>query len=399
MIVWIPERIYSLVKNDSKYIEINQKIENYAENSFNSYLSYMYKTTFQDSEGQKLAKEYGEIIYSLIPNDVLKREYQIINTTTEQELLSILQGEDDVENILMIYYQLISFPYSDCFGNDKYFEYAKKFVELIESNVKMRFSERIYIVYYQYKMQLYQQELEKKVETVKFLELYSAFVQFSEYLEKYILNSLGVNYQYSYDILMHKKMEELIKFQEFILRNRSKQVPQNMTLFLYKLEKDINSMQFKYKSFNFFLFSMLHNMFKYQLDCRDFEKAESYLDQIITLLNSAFQNIPSSIQALTHHNFVLTANFFNLVPFYVILIREYLPASKLFVYFPNIPEGQLLTGMVDVNSVPTFLTSNNVLVPSSFVKSYQTELKTHRNYFIYSVETLKAYETYLKGRS
>lgn len=261
MLVWLPERIYEAVKNDTSFIAAEGAMKTQIVlSAFQSYRSYL--------ETHPTVQVYLDTVKSLLP-DPLKRELAIMQTEEESHLLHLLASETDIENILMIYYQLIDFPY---FGKPLGREYKRKYLELLNKNSHATFSARVYVKAMQYEAQITDKTLPE------LLDFLNAFiVRFED--------------DYSRDFALHKRETELLYWAETHKLTRTER------RMLYD-----SRLPFKYDAFTIYRLQLIKQLFLHAFYDREFLEAKEYLDAVFDLLRYATANKGQTIKSLTHHN-------------------------------------------------------------------------------------------------
>lgn len=291
MITWLPERIYNRVKDneDFKIAESNLL------NVYNLETLGLedYRDTLKHSEELKV---YLSVVANNIP-DYMQRELTIIQTEDELSLLTMLRNEKDIENILMIYYQLIDNPYIQ--KPNKNLEYRTKYIELVEAS-DIEFSTRIWVKYFQFKAKA---------------NVGLPFVDFLEYLKS--INVPNKEEPYVYDIITHKTLDEI----HYWLTIHNATIEDCINI-----ENFVKSLTFKYDKFNLYTLRIKKELFLVYFYERNFLESRRILHELVEYINWGISNPEYTNKALNHHNLVLNKCFNEELGFF----------SELLKYLPNL---------------------------------------------------------------
>jgi hypothetical protein len=322
MFIFLPERVYEQVKDEQNFITLTSELVQYIDIDNISFEEYHIKTaTWHDTD---IPERYVAFVKSKVAQEY-QREIDIMADKNEVSLLSRLEAETDVENILMIYYHLMEEVYIT--NVIKHTEFRNKYIELVEQQTNKEFSTRVWVKYFQYKAKA---EVDRySFENLSEDELITLFKEYVAYLDTLITVVPKSNMVYTANILKHKKLDEIHSMLKTVLLKRNQM--DNLTLFFDCVMQNVNAVKFKFELFNLYTLRIMREIFFHYFFVRDFENCKKYLTKITEYISWAFNNKKYSIKSLTHHNLRLISNFMQEVGFF----------STLLAHLPDFPVNNL----------------------------------------------------------
>lgn len=356
MYLYLPERIYNVLKNDEEYNNFKFVFEKQFERFSGKGLIDSY---YLDEIGKNVIDSLGiagknlieALIKEKIPEasnqfkllfidcdlpkyledniDVFRKDIESIPNFTLDDIWKVIVSKNnfDVETQINFSYNLL-FNYRDFSLNFKELEteYSKfllnKIISLAEENTSIRFSECIYAyIFYancMKKMLDWKEEASKEGFEKEFgLLLKDLEDILNDFLKKY--KCFGLNYQYLKNNIIYE-FHNVIWNLSFLLQYHLTRFAEEEIDYIEKLQE----LKDKYKTdhtFSFFEFQFIHSSFLHYFYRRNFAKAIVKLNKVVEYISYAFLNPKKAFHELNYHQDNFVPAFLNTCVLYIYLSR------------------------------------------------------------------------------
>lgn len=307
MLNYLPEHIYEILKDEPKFLDINNIAENKFKNckslkDFNSIVS-------ADNKEQILPKELYELVDLInekCPQYLLDFK-MMCGFYTKEELLLILNNEihnnsdNEIKAIqeLICYAQLSNASHVD----QTYLQYDNKYIELYESGKNTL--NKIYDIQY-CNLNYYRNKICSIVLNYKTIEIQDI---------EDINNNIRLIYNEIAPLCSHDFINNITSELICILTNIiTQKASDSIALeFIKNWYNEIQQMDFQYKDYSFGIAHMIELIAKLSLNCRNLSEFFNAIRMLTNYINNALKDIPTLYRGLNYFDKTNHIMFINLI--------------------------------------------------------------------------------------
>ena len=319
MLLYLPEKLYKFLENDEKYKSMVDEITSYVFCYDNTdYLQVMYRYENTDEKIQELQN----YIRSVLPKEKLMELELSFNDNLEQ-----FEKDFDKMDVETKLYWLCEVNGGDMSPTPEFNVRNNKFLRIYRNHVlpnPSNYSEFLHCMYYS---KLVYNKIFEMINDEKTFDNVLKFNVFENEIFEKILKFSDLE---SFKHIMYSKREQMyVLFHTFFGQFCQEEV-------MEFISRCIFNTKFKYNEFTYFrlLFNTL--CFNTCVDRVNISGAKSYLNNIINMINFAFNNKKKAIKSLNHYNNAFIDEFINHSKFIVDMVSEYMPKlSKKWDFINN----------------------------------------------------------------
>lgn len=310
MLLYLPERIYNVIKDDENYKIMAEKATKqiFGENDID-----FLKIIYNYENSNEIIKELQNYIYKNTPE-----KYHLELKLSFSDDLSEFEKDFDKMDMETKLYWLCEMEDGNMSLTKDFNSRNMKFLRLYRNNVlpeKEKYSEFLHCMYYSkliYEKIIEYTEKEKNFHLVK---------DFFEYEAKIFNEIIEFSNLEAFKHMMYSKREQMfLLFYEFIGQFCLEYIETNDFI-----KKCLINKNFKYNSNNYFKLMFYSLCFQQLIDKFDLNNAKICLDNIMDIINYNFNNKSYAVSALNHYNNAFIDEFLNYTKFIYNIIKKYMP--------------------------------------------------------------------------
>lgn len=310
MLLYLPERIYNVIKDDENYKIMAEKATKqiFGENDID-----FLKIIYNYENSNEIIKELQNYIYKNTPE-----EYHLELKLSFSDDLSEFEKDFDKMDMETKLYWLCEMEDGNMSLTKDFNSRNMKFLRLYRNNVlpeKEKYSEFLHCMYYS---KLIYEKIIECTEKEKNLNLVKDFFKYESKIFNEIVSFSDLE---AFKHMMHSKREQMfVLFYEFIGQFCSEYMEVNNFIV-----KKLNNKNFKYNKYNYFKLMFYSLCFQQLIDKHQLNEAKLCLDNIIKIINYSFNNKSYAVSALNHYNNAFIDEFINYSKFVYTFIKLYMP--------------------------------------------------------------------------
>ena len=310
MLLYLPERIYNVIKDDKNYKIMAEKATKqiFGENDID-----FLKIIYNYENSNEIIKELQNYIYKNTPE-----EYHLELKLSFSDDLSEFEKDFDKMDMETKLYWLCEMEDGNMSLTKDFNSRNMKFLRLYRNNVlpeKEKYSEFLHCMYYS---KLIYEKIIECTEKEKNLNLVKDFFKYESKIFNEIVSFSDLE---AFKHMMHSKREQMfVLFYEFIGQFCSEYIEVNNFIV-----KKLNNKNFKYNKYNYFKLMFYSLCFQQLIDKHQLNEAKLCLDNIIKIINYSFNNKSYAVSALNHYNNAFIDEFINYSKFVYTFIKLYMP--------------------------------------------------------------------------